>query len=49
VTQFEPVVGALFLAFDLIGRRPDVDLVRSTLPSAALFATAVAVEIQPPA
>ena len=37
---FEPVAGALLLAFDALGRRPDVDLLRRTLPAHDRFATA---------
>jgi N-acetylglucosamine kinase-like BadF-type ATPase len=37
---FEPVAGALLLAFDALGRRADLGLLRGTLPSHDRFATA---------
>jgi N-acetylglucosamine kinase-like BadF-type ATPase len=42
---FEPVVGALLLAFDHIDGRPDLDLLRASLPPAALFATTPSVDV----
>jgi N-acetylglucosamine kinase-like BadF-type ATPase len=42
---FEPVVGALLLAFDQIGHQPDLDQLRASLPSAALFATTASADI----
>ena len=46
-TGFEPVVGALLLAFDHIHDRPDLDLLRSSLPPAALFATTPSADVGP--
>jgi N-acetylglucosamine kinase-like BadF-type ATPase len=36
----EPAVGALLLAFDALGVRPDADVLRGSVPPASLFATA---------
>lgn len=35
--EFEPAAGALFLAFDEIGLKPDTAAIRATLPAASLF------------
>jgi N-acetylglucosamine kinase-like BadF-type ATPase len=38
-SEFEPAVGALFLAFDGIGRKPDLATLRRTMPPGGFFAS----------